>query len=186
MIDYVTGDATKPTATDGLRVIAHIVNDQHGWGSGFVVALSKRWPQPEAHYRAWGGLTLGEVQVVPVKDEHGRLYVANMAAQHKYVSEDNPVALDYGALVHCLTDLKKWIDSLNTVKMGMDKTYLPNASIHMPRIGCGLAGGNWDVVEPIIGAILGDYHRVIVYDLPKNKERNEFDNFLKDVREKKI
>jgi hypothetical protein len=25
-----------------------------------------------------------------------------------------------------------------------------NASVHMPRIGCGLAGGRWDRVEPLI------------------------------------
>lgn len=24
------------------------------------------------------------------------------------------------------------------------------ASIHMPRIGCGLAGGKWECIEPII------------------------------------
>jgi O-acetyl-ADP-ribose deacetylase (regulator of RNase III) len=25
-----------------------------------------------------------------------------------------------------------------------------DASVHMPRIGCGLAGGNWEEIEPII------------------------------------
>ena len=24
------------------------------------------------------------------------------------------------------------------------------ASVHMPRIGCGLAGGKWEEIEPII------------------------------------
>jgi O-acetyl-ADP-ribose deacetylase (regulator of RNase III) len=24
------------------------------------------------------------------------------------------------------------------------------ASVHMPRIGCGLAGGKWELIEPII------------------------------------
>jgi O-acetyl-ADP-ribose deacetylase (regulator of RNase III) len=24
------------------------------------------------------------------------------------------------------------------------------ASVHMPRIGCGLAGGKWEIIEPII------------------------------------
>lgn len=84
--------------------------------------------------------------------------------------------------------------------MGMDKTYLPsnvsinmpriglpsNVSIHMPRIGCGLAGGNWDAVAPIIEATLGYYFDVYVYDLPKDEERDEFDNLIKDIREGKI
>ena len=29
------------------------------------------------------------------------------------------------------------------------------ASVHMPRIGCGLAGGTWDRIEPLIVASLG-------------------------------
>jgi len=28
------------------------------------------------------------------------------------------------------------------------------ASVHMPRIGCGLAGGDWNVVESIINRTL--------------------------------
>ena len=40
------------------------------------------------------------------------------------------------------------------------------ASIHMPRIGCGLAGGTWDKMEPIIIAALANKGvSVPVYDL---------------------
>jgi O-acetyl-ADP-ribose deacetylase (regulator of RNase III) len=38
------------------------------------------------------------------------------------------------------------------------------ASIHMPRIGCGLAGGRWEEVEPILTRTL-DPLSVTVYDL---------------------
>jgi hypothetical protein len=41
------------------------------------------------------------------------------------------------------------------------------AGVHMPRIGCGLAGGTWDKIDPIIQRTLCDQGvRVIVYDLP--------------------
>jgi O-acetyl-ADP-ribose deacetylase (regulator of RNase III) len=30
-----------------------------------------------------------------------------------------------------------------------------SASVHMPRIGCGLAGGRWEEIEPIISRTLG-------------------------------
>jgi hypothetical protein len=37
----------------------------------------------------------------------------------------------------------------------------------MPRIGCGLAGGRWEEVEPLVIAQLTDYGvPVRVYDLP--------------------
>ncbi|HWA29063.1 MAG TPA: hypothetical protein VG734_25660 [Lacunisphaera sp.] len=42
----------------------------------------------------------------------------------------------------------------------------------MPRIGCGLAGGKWDMVEPIVVdelAALGV--NVTVYDLAQGKSR---------------
>lgn len=40
-----------------------------------------------------------------------------------------------------------------------------NAGIHMPRIGCGLAGGKWEMIEPIILKTLSENNvEVTVYD----------------------
>ena len=40
-----------------------------------------------------------------------------------------------------------------------------SASVHMPRIGCGLAGGKWNKVEPLILTTLCDADvPVYVYD----------------------
>lgn len=39
------------------------------------------------------------------------------------------------------------------------------ASVHMPRIGCGLAGGKWSRVEPLIAErLVGRGIAVTVYD----------------------
>jgi O-acetyl-ADP-ribose deacetylase (regulator of RNase III) len=38
------------------------------------------------------------------------------------------------------------------------------ASIHMPRIGCGLGGGTWDMIEPILLETCEGLE-VTVYDL---------------------
>ena len=51
-IEFMTGDATKPVG-DGPKIIVHICNDIGGWGKGFVLAISKRWQEPEAAYRGW-------------------------------------------------------------------------------------------------------------------------------------
>jgi O-acetyl-ADP-ribose deacetylase (regulator of RNase III) len=152
-ITYLIGDATTPGGR-GPGVIAHVCNDSGGWGKGFVLAVSRRWPEPEAAYRRWarGGqdFGLGMVQLVTVDDY---LRVANMVAQHGYVSRASPVAIRYDALAQCLSKLAGRIDR-GTV-------------IHMPRIGCGLAGGTWDQIEPLL-----DEHLVTagfdvrVYDLP--------------------
>src|SRR5262245_22379163 len=46
----VRGDATAPRV-DGPKIIAHVCNDVGGWGAGFVLAVSRRWPEPERAYR---------------------------------------------------------------------------------------------------------------------------------------
>jgi O-acetyl-ADP-ribose deacetylase (regulator of RNase III) len=151
-IRYLIGDATAP---DRRRpgVIAHVCNDSGGWGKGFVLAISGRWPGPEAAYRSRArgeGLELGMIQLVPVADQ---LFVANMVAQHGYVSRANPVAIRYDALAQCLSKLAGQIEQ--------------GTLVHMPRIGCGLAGGNWEQIEPLLDEHLaGAGFDVCVYDLP--------------------
>lgn len=40
-----------------------------------------------------------------------------------------------------------------------------DASVHMPRIGCGLAGGTWDKIEPLLTEWLSNKGvQVTVYD----------------------
>jgi hypothetical protein len=47
-----------------------------------------------------------------------------------------------------------------------------NASVHMPRIGTGQAGGSWPVVEEIISETLTKVGiKVLVYDLPQGREK---------------
>lgn len=153
-ITYVVGDATQPSGS-GHKIIAHVVNDVGAWGAGFVLALSRRWPAVEEHYRnahARGGHTLGYTTFIRVGLD---LLVANMYAQRGYRSRDNPVPLDYEALRRCLTSLGIGLES-------------SGGSLHIPRIGCGLAGGKWDRVEPIIREeVCSRGASVVVYDLPE-------------------
>ncbi|MGO8701220.1 MAG: hypothetical protein ACLQVY_26315 [Limisphaerales bacterium] len=59
----------------------------------------------------------------------------------------------YDALRECLEKL-----ALEALKL--------QATIHMPRIGCGLAGGKWGRVEPLIREVVLN-NEVFVYDLPR-------------------
>ena len=149
MIHYETGDATAPIG-NGPRVIVHVCNDVGAWGAGFVLAVSRRWPGPQEKYLAKErDMVLGDVQFVEVEPE---LFVANMIAQRGLPSRERRVALDYQALARCLSGVA-WLCR----KRG--------ASVHMPRIGCGIAGGNWDDVARVIDTALSDVE-VFVYDLP--------------------
>lgn len=148
-IAYRKGDATAPIGP-GAKIICHVCNDVGGWGKGFVVAISKRWPEPEAQYRAWyeqgesAGFRLGAIQLVNVEPT---LAVANMVAQHRVAPSGSVPPIRYDALRECLTSLAERAAALA-------------ASVHMPRIGCGLAGGSWPAVEAIIRESL------VVADVP--------------------
>ena len=173
MIKHVIGDATEPQTAGGLRIIAHICNDQGGWGAGFVTALSKKWPEPERRYREFSSeqaqFDLGDIQMVPVKDSHGKIYIANMIAQHGFSS---PRAVHYGSLCECFDKIVEWINSLGEVqrKISIPNYSGVNASIHMPRIGCGLGGGDWEIVKELIESKLG-WLDVYVYDLPNEAHK---------------
>ncbi|MGN7865661.1 macro domain-containing protein [Chryseobacterium sp. 22458] len=153
-IQYLKGDATSPQAK-GTKIIAHICNDIGGWGKGFVLAVSKRWETPEKEYRKWhrfrseNNFALGEVQTVQVEKY---TYVANMIGQKGIKTGSNGVPVRYEAIEKCLETLAKEASELN-------------ASVHMPRIGCGLAGGKWEKIEPIIEkTLLKNNVEVYVYD----------------------
>lgn len=149
MIHYQIGDATRPDAVPA--VIVHVCNDVRAWGAGFVLALSRRWPQPEAVYRAAPRLELGEVQFVRVEP---KIHVANMICQRGIGTDRRRI--DYHHLESCLAVV---------ADAAREATERP--SIHMPRIGCGLAGGRWEEIEAIVNqTLVGNGLEVYVYDLP--------------------
>lgn len=158
-IHYVTGDATRPEGL-GAKIICHVCNDIGGWGRGFVTAVSAQWAMPENRYRAWhagdamedGPFELGAVQFVPVAED---VTVANMIGQQGIRRGKNGAPpVRYGEIRVALKRVAGFAAG-------------HQASVHMPRIGAGLAGGDWSVIEGIIAEELcGRGIKVTVYDLP--------------------
>ena len=151
----VHGDATSPQAK-GPKIIAHLCNDQGRWGKGFVLAISRRWPEAEHDYRYWhrnradNDFGLGAIRLVQVQSD---IWVANMVGQHGIKRGSGEPPIRYEAVEQCLASLG-------------DAALRLHASVHMPRIGCGLAGGRWEKIEPLIVATLCQRQiPVAVYDL---------------------
>lgn len=153
-IEYKTGDATRPQG-DGLKIIAHVCNNKGAWGAGFVLALSRRWKEPEESYTDMDERRMGDVMIIPVEND---IIVANMIAQNgiKSASDGTP-PIRYHAL-------GKALQSLNKIAIALNNLPDNQVSLHMPRIGCGLAGGDWKTVEHIIKECITV--PVTVYDLP--------------------
>jgi O-acetyl-ADP-ribose deacetylase (regulator of RNase III) len=128
-ITYTKGDATQPQG-EGPKIICHVCNDVGAWEAGFVLAISRRWKQPEEQYRVWyarrdtNDSDLGAVQFLQVEPE---LWVANMVAQTGLRVRKSGPPVRYEALAVCLGHV-----ATRAIELG--------ASVHMPRIGCGFGG----------------------------------------------
>lgn len=139
-INYLVGDATQPKV-EGTKIIVHICNDVGKWGKGLVLAISKRWKLPEAIYKSAFSAdekpALGDVQFIPVEDD---IVIPNIIGQKGVRSPrdtKSPAPIRYPAVRKGLIAVAEY-------------ALQHNASVHMPRIGCGLAGGRWEDIEPII------------------------------------
>jgi hypothetical protein len=161
-------------------------------GAGFVLALSKRYPELEAAYRQWynSGINhllfldeqrrepfeMGYTQFVPVAFDFStssgstatssRLWVANMLAQHGVASgfkrsgsNRQPPPIRYPKLQQCLAQVAEFAQVLSATARG-------SVSVQMPRIGAGLAGGDWNIIASIIEQeLVGRGIAVTVLDL---------------------
>jgi O-acetyl-ADP-ribose deacetylase (regulator of RNase III) len=94
---------------------------------------------------------LGQVQFVQVEPD---LWVANLIGQRGLRRQGGTPPVRYDAIRAGLTRVA-------------DFAREAAASVHMPRIGCGLAGGDWTEVSRIIEkTLLSVGVPVTVYDLP--------------------
>jgi O-acetyl-ADP-ribose deacetylase (regulator of RNase III) len=96
-----------------------------------------------------GDFCLGESQFVQVLPD---TYVANMIGQAGVRTGSKGPPVRYQAISAALAHVATFALCLG-------------ASVHMPRIGCGLAGGRWEEVEPLIDLRLSRLS-TYVYDVP--------------------
>ena len=163
-IHYIIGDATLPIETEAEnRLIVHCCNTLGAWGAGFVVPLGRRYPKAKDGYKKFivenkGISMLGEVNEVKVADN---IYVENLMGQSfLYKKANGEIPCNYIAIeTGFLKIMENWSNK-------------GNFSIHMPRIGCGLAGGDWKTIENIIQRTFVDIANVDVYVYDLKKQNN--------------
>ena len=167
-LQVVTGDATSPHAK-GQKILAHVVNDATpNWGAGFGKAIQVKWPEVQSEFRnAWehkSRMRLGEVYF---STPENNLTLCQMVCQHGYGPSPTP-RLRYASLKDCL-------------KLLRDTALSRNATIHMPRIGTGEAGGTWNLVSALIDEVLcAAGLSVTIYDLPNRRKKPQLQHGLFD------
>jgi O-acetyl-ADP-ribose deacetylase (regulator of RNase III) len=153
-IRYIIGDATEPHGA-GNKIIAQVVNDRTpNWGRGFGLSIVKKWPKVQREFQIWAesgsNLRLGNSHLSRVSEN---LSIFQMIAQKGYGASEQQ-RLRYKALSECLKVLSM------TAKEN-------SATVHMPKIGTGYAGGNWDIISELIDETLVKQGvDVTIYELP--------------------
>lgn len=136
MIEYRKGNLLDVTS----GVIAHGVNCQGVMGSGVAKAIREKYPSVYNIYTKYcepdvifdtTSQSLGNVQFIPVDKA---LVVANCFTQDFYGTNKRHV--NYEAVAKCFASLNK-----------RSNLY---GQLNIPKIGAGLGGGDWNVIESII------------------------------------
>lgn len=152
IINY--GDATKPRGK-GKKIIAQVVNTSGALGRGFGKSLSENYPVVKTELIKWKAdkirFKLGQTNLIKVTSD---LYVFQMLAQKGLKSTEAEIALRYNELRKCLIELR-------------EKALELNSSVHMPAIGSGEAGGNWEIIIGMIHDELVNFNvKVNIYFFP--------------------
>lgn len=126
-------------------IICHQINP---WkmGAGLALAIRKRYPQHYEDFEDWKKYRTGDPTgyVLFTQLDVG-FVVAGLCAQPRYGRGAGIAYTNYRALGECFDKVYEY-----TQKHGIEPVYIPW------KIGCGLGGGLWHIVEDIIEAHLPD------------------------------
>jgi len=117
-------------------IIVHGVNTCGAFGSGIAGQIRKQYPAVHKRYEKEvknGDFILGEISAVMVGPDK---VIINAATQPTF-GYDGKQHVDYDAVRECFKKVER-------VATFFD---LP---VHYPMIGCGLGGGKWEIIGPII------------------------------------
>ncbi len=153
------GDATQPRGK-GKKIIAQVVNTGGSLARGFGYSLTKAFPIVQEKMTKWKAnkseFQLGANNLIKISEE---LFVVQMLAQKGLygTKKDNEIPLKYKELRKCLIELRQ-----TALELG--------ASVHMPAIGSGNAGGDWNIIIGMIHDELVNYDvKVNIYLLQPKK-----------------
>lgn len=121
--------------TSGLKYIAHGCSAQRKMGSGIAQAIRQQYPEAYEAYMQ-GDMALGNV--ISANAEDGTV-ILNCITQKYYGRNKNVRYVSYEAIAKCIKKIDNMFVWCNTVH-----------EVGFPKIGAGLANGDWDVIEKII------------------------------------
>ena len=155
MIEIVNGDLLQ----SNLPLIAHQTNCLGVMGAGIAKAIKNKWDDVYTSYsKLCKNLKyskedlLGKCQICITEDN----IVANLFGEYSFTESVAPYEnrhTDYDALKEALVHLKAFCKGVNITEIGIPY-----------KLGCGLAGGDWDgVVYPMLQELFANDPTITLY-----------------------
>lgn len=161
-IKLIHGNVIDPIGS-GPKIVCQLVNDRASkWGGGVARKSAKKFPRSEVEYsQKLHRVPISErLGTVIFTDANEEITIASLIAQEGFGASLFP-RIRYKALEKGLAEIAE------TAKR-------TGASIHMPRIGTGAAGGSWDTIEELIDdAMVRAGLSVTIYDPPPKRAQLE-------------
>lgn len=153
-LKYLNGCVIEAASSGMYDALIHQANCECAMGSGIAPKIASRWPQVRmadnsTHKKAKEKVGKFSVALVPLDNKN--LFIINLYSQYLYARIRGDKVTDYEAMEHGLSALNLYLDK--------------GSKICLPKIGSGLGGGDWNVIEKIIENTLGDLHDVTVYSI---------------------
>jgi len=160
-LHFIHGDILAPRRIPPA-IICQLVNDRaFRWGGGVARQMARRHPNAEVEFGEW-------LRTVPRADRLGEVHyattsggtvIASLIAQEGYGQGTNRIR--YHALGRCLASVARY-------------AFARDASVHMPRIGTGGAGAEWEIVESLVRQNFDGLEKgVWIYDLPPRQSQHD-------------
>lgn len=119
-------------------IIVHGCNAQGVMGSGVAKAVKDKYPDAFNQYKFdldMKSMGLGDFSLYTVIPD--KLYVISAITQNHYGRNAETKYMSYDAIDKCFGTICAY-------------AHYKNLPVHIPKIGSGLGGGNWNIIEKII------------------------------------
>lgn len=166
MLKYKVGDLITAAKNNEVQAIAHGCNCYNTMGSGIAPLIAKAFPTAftadqnttKGDKGKLGGFTTALSTGTNASGNPYYTRVYNLYSQFGYWGRNKGIMdLDYNALRHALDEM-----SFDLIKCSKDMY----VKVGLPKIGAGLAGGDWEEISKIINeTLVEDGHDVTVYVL---------------------
>lgn len=146
VIKYKNGDVVLAALKGEIDVLIHQCNCFNNMGAGIAPKIARAFPDAKLKDQATVRGDINKLGTYTVSHKNSNCSVVNVYGQYHWRKrKDGKINTDYKALEEALTTLG---DRL--------RKYKPDAKVGLPKIGCGLGGGDWTTVEKILNKCLFD------------------------------